>query len=131
MAGDIIAARNAVVISRVFFDIDGTLVSENDSIRPHAKEIVMELIKAGIQVIFWSGGGLDYAATWANRIHPYVRSGCKNLREIHKSDFVVDDMTAVVDIAIKKGADGYVIPQFVKDDSELLHVRDLILKKRE
>jgi len=113
------------VIKRVLFDIDGTLVNADDRVRPHLKEVVKELLGAGIGIVFWSGGGLDYACTWARRIHPMIKAGFKKVEMAGAGDFVVDDMPYVVETVKKNGGDGYATPPFIKDDKELLRVRDL------
>ena len=52
----------------VAFDVDGTLIDDED--RPR-KDIIQILVKhaiAGDIVYVWSGGGVSYASTWVGRL---------------------------------------------------------------
>ena len=53
----------------VAFDVDGTLVDDNDRPRKPVINGLMFLHGLGnIKIIVWSGGGKDYAAMWVRRL---------------------------------------------------------------
>jgi len=52
----------------VAFDVDGTLIDANDKPRADVVAMLMHHYQQGDKVIVWSGGGVDYARTWVNRL---------------------------------------------------------------
>jgi len=52
----------------VAFDVDGTLIDANDKPRQDIIEILMHHYQEGDKIVVWSGGGVDYARTWVNRL---------------------------------------------------------------
>ena len=75
----------------IAFDVDGTLITA-DGNKPRME--VIELLKVfqslGYKVTVWSGGGVDYAKGWVNRL------GIEKVQVVRKGSFVpdlaVDDM---------------------------------------
>ena len=122
------------MIKQIFFDVDGTLVSKDDEIRPGAFEVMKFCKDKGIVVTMWSGGGIDYAKTWARRIDPknelHINFFFKNPSLLEEGHMTVDDMKEVQKIADGLGAKGYWIPFFepaiVKNDVELYKLKEVI-----
>ena len=65
------------MLMNVFFDVLDTLLSEEDVLRPHAREVFQELEEMGHEVYLWSSGGGAYAAAAADllRVADLVK-GC-------------------------------------------------------
>lgn len=53
----------------VCFDVDGTLIDENDQPVPEMVELAQALIRSpGVDVVIWSGGGRIYAHHWRDKL---------------------------------------------------------------
>lgn len=53
----------------VCFDVDGTLIDESDQPIPEMVALAKALSKNPLTlVVVWSGGGIDYANMWADRL---------------------------------------------------------------
>lgn len=84
----------------VFFDVLGTLLSEEDLPRPHAREVFGQLRERGHGVYLWSSGGAGYAATAAELLGVAdLVDGCfgKHREPGFPVDFAVDDDPSVVE----------------------------------
>ena len=44
----------------VIIDVDGTIIDQNDKLRPYVIQFVLALKKDDITVYLWSAGGFDY-----------------------------------------------------------------------
>lgn len=110
----------------VFFDVLGTLLTEEDLPRPHAREVFGQLRERGHGVYLWSSGGAGYAAVAADLIGVAdLVGGCfgKQHEPGVGVDFAVDDDPSVVE-----ARGGYLIEPFGGDpqDEELLRVAEAI-----
>ena len=125
------------MITQIFFDIDGTLISKDDNIRPYVNELLQFLAYNDIHITFWSGGGTDYASMWSRRIDPEGRFRITIMGKapymLSEGHFVVDDMEDVIKVAKGLNADGYKVsffePLIVKNDDELLKLKEYLSKK--
>lgn len=74
----------------IAFDVDGTLVSVDGKPRPEVIELLKAFQNLGYTVAVWSGGGVDYAKGWVNRLN------IENVQVVRKGSFVpelaVDDI---------------------------------------
>ena len=123
---------------RVFFDVDGTLISVDDDIRPGAVEVFKFCQENNIDIVVWSGGGEHYARSWADTI-----VGNNNIKitvleknpfsVVEKGDIVIDDSLFFIGTVNKLGATGYKIPFFDfvinKDDEELFKFKDFLIEQ--
>ena len=70
------------------FDVDGTLIYEmgdrEDTPRYDVVDLYRKLERFGCEMWIWSGGGEDYAASWA------VKLGLVGARIAEKGSFVPD-----------------------------------------
>ncbi len=111
----------------IFFDILGTLLTEQGEPRPHAREVLIGLAGTGHGVLLWSTAGEGYAARAARvlGVEGIIRGCClkRHPSEGITVDYVVDDDGGVVE---EYG--GYVVGPYGGDqwDSELLWVLDEI-----
>lgn len=58
-------------VKRIAFDVDGTLIKRTDNGDVPRYEVIQTLrflINCGHSVFVWSGGGEDYARTWAQKL---------------------------------------------------------------
>ena len=106
----------------VFFDVLGTLLTDDGVPRPHAREVFQELDGMGHEVYLWSSGGDAYAAEAAEVLG--VRdlvAGCFDKRGEPEVgvDFAVDD-----DASFTGSRGGLRVEPFGGDphDDELLKV---------
>ena len=91
----------------VFFDVDGTLLTYDDRLRPHVHAVFQRLQADGHRIYIWSGTGLRHAVVEENGLADYV-SGVfpKPLADFQEQlraytpidpDFVVDDHPQIVE----------------------------------
>ena len=121
-------------IRRCFFDIDGTVISLRDEIRPFTLDLWKFLSENGIRIYIFSGGGPDYARKHAHRVDPdyevHKTVIPKQMGIFKEGDFVVDDSKDTIDMCKILGGDGYRIPFFEPlielNDTEMLKIKDLI-----
>jgi hypothetical protein len=110
----------------VFFDVLGTLLSDEGVPRPRAREALLALKASGHDLYLWSSGGAGYAASAAELL------GIADLIEDYLDkregpevpvDFAVDD-----DASMVEAHGGYRIPPFRGDpwDEELLRAAEAI-----
>lgn len=52
----------------VAFDVDGTLIDDEDQPRRHVIALLEAFVDVGADVLVWSGGGFDYARHWVRRL---------------------------------------------------------------
>jgi hypothetical protein len=106
----------------VFFDVLGTLLSEEETPRPRAREAFLLLKGKGNDLYLWSSGGAGYAAGAADLLGVAdLVSGCFDKRQDPDVpvDFVVDD-----DVSVVEAHGGHRIAPFDGDpgDEELLRL---------
>lgn len=57
---------------KIAFDVDGTLIHQKDSACDVPRYDVISLFKSleslGCEMYMWSGGGIDYAEHWRNKL---------------------------------------------------------------
>ena len=70
----------------VAFDVDGTLIDDDDSWRYKAVELAKGFFAAGAQIWVWSSGGYPYATTWAGRL--LKEHGVPASRRLDKFDWI-------------------------------------------
>jgi hypothetical protein len=110
----------------VFFDVQGTLLSMEEVLRPRAREAFLILKDSGHEVYLWSSGGAGYAAGAADLlgVSDLVSGYFDKRREPDVSvDFAVDDDASVVE-----AHGGHRIKPFDGDplDEELLRAAEAV-----
>ncbi len=110
----------------VFFDVLGTLLTEDEVPRPRAREAFLTLKGKGHDLYLWSSGGAGYAAAAAEFLGVSdLVSGCFGKRQEPgvPVDFAVDDDASVVE-----AHGGYRIKPFDGDpgDEELLRAAEAV-----
>ena len=110
----------------IFFDVLDTLLTEDEVLRPRAREVFLMLKESGHDLYLWSSGGAGYAATAADLLGVAdLVSGCFSKRREPDVpvDFVVDDDRSMVE-----AHGGYRIPPFDGDpeDEELMRVTQAV-----
>ncbi len=115
----------------IFFDVQGTLLTEEELPRPHARQVFQELKEAGHEVYLWSSGGAGYAAVAAELLGVAdLVDGCfsKHREPNVPVDFAVDD-----DPSLVEAHGGYLIEPFEGDtcDEELSRVPQAVEAWRE
>lgn len=77
----------------VAFDVDGTLINDADEPRHDVIDLLRAMHRLGIECWVWSGGGLDYAARWVERLglSRYVKRVCAKDPKL-PVDIAVDDV---------------------------------------
>ncbi len=113
-------------MANVYFDVLGTLLTDEEVPRPRAREAFLILKDSGHEVYLWSSGGAGYAATAAELIGVAdLVSGCFDKRQEPgvPVDFAVDDDASVVE-----AHGGYRIGAFDGDpgDEDLLRAAEAI-----
>lgn len=56
---------------KIAFDIDGTLIRQTDYGSAPRYDIIQQLLwfnRMGYRTYVWSGGGVDYAKTWSEKL---------------------------------------------------------------
>ena len=123
----------------VFFDVDGTIIADDGSLRPHVREVFKKLKEAGHNIYVWSGVGVRWEIVRANKLDEFVSDCFLKPLSDHKNglgqlgvkvhpDFCVDDYGSVVQpfggMAVK--------PYFFHDerDTEMLKVLDAIMNHK-
>ena len=112
----------------VAFDVDGTLQSADDELRPHTIFVFEELIKMDHSIYIWSGGGVDYIERFINRnnLHKYVKGKIPKGAKLNRYfDAVVDDSKDVVNIYKELGKISFKVSFYDnnENDRELLDFR--------
>ena len=80
---------------RVAFDVDGTLIDDQDNPRWEVIDLLRALHACGATIGIWSGGGADYARHWKERL---------NLREFVSWQAAKDSALApVLDLVVDDG----------------------------
>ena len=57
----------------VYVDVDGTLISKTDAVRPYVVELLQGLKDLGCTIVVWSAGGANYASKKINMIDNRLR----------------------------------------------------------
>lgn len=52
----------------ILFDVDGTLITFDDKPNLDVIELLLAFRRMGYEIGVWSGGGVDYAARWVERL---------------------------------------------------------------
>src|SRR5215207_4781177 len=104
----------------IFFDVQGTLLTEDNDPRPHVREIFLKLSDMGHHVYLWSTAGDGYAAHAARvlGVDDVVR-GCFGKRSVPEDitvDFVVDDQASWVE---EHG--GFLVKAYDRCEPDLLY----------
>ena len=78
---------------KIAFDVDGTLIHQSgekiDTPRYDVINLFLAFEKLGNEMYIWSGGGVDYAARWAEKLGLDAKVVEKGS---FKPDIAVDDM---------------------------------------
>ena len=114
----------------VFFDVLGTLLTDDEVPRPRAREAFLALKEEGHDLYLWSSGGAGYAATAAELLGVAdLVDDCLDKRQEPgvPVDFAVDDDASVVE-----AHGGYRIKPFRGDphDEELLRAVEALDARR-
>jgi len=110
----------------VFFDVLGTLLSEEGAPRPRAREAFLELKESGHDLYLWSSGGAGYAATAAELLGVAdLVEGCFDKRS---EPGVPVDFAVVDDASMVEAHGGHRVARFDGDpwDEELLGVIEAV-----
>jgi hypothetical protein len=92
----------------VFFDVDYTILSVDNGLRPGTREVFERLVGDGHRVYVWSGEGVRWNEVREHKLEPYVSDVFEKptsnyhgrLAELGVTvmpDFVVDDYPEIVD----------------------------------
>lgn len=114
----------------IFFDMDGTILSTEDEVRPYTKHIMNELRKDGHILYMWSGGGGSYCIRHAhkNELSQFIEGYFTKEVPLPNNiipDLVIDDEEIVIKMAIADGKHGFKIKCYtpiIEDDEEMLNV---------
>ena len=121
-------------------DVDGTLISKDDEVRPYISELMRGLNERGCSITVWSAGGENYAESKWNMIcnkifystgeqlHDMVSHFSWKLnwesRALIGKHFYIDDEPAILSVAQRSGYGTHQVsfyePILMKDDHELL-----------
>lgn len=78
---------------KVAFDVDGTLIHQSGELCDTPRYNIIQMFKMfeslGHEMFIWSGGGVDYATHWANKLGLKAQIVAKGS---FKPDIAVDDM---------------------------------------
>jgi hypothetical protein len=120
---------------KVFFDVDYTILSYDNTIRPGTHEVFEKLVADGHEIYIWSGQGLRWAELYAHKLDGYV-SGVfhkptwdyiERLEELGVTvlpDFVIDDYAEIVE-----EFGGYFVKEFYREkhaDDEMYAIYEAI-----
>lgn len=75
-----------IIKPKIAFDIDYTLVGENYAPRHEVIDLFRWFERQGWDMIIWSGGGIEYAERWAEKLGLKAR--------------IIEKCSEVVDIAV-------------------------------
>ena len=119
-------------LHRIFFDVDDTLITWNNRLRPHVHDVFAQIRADGHEIHIWSGLGIRADVVERHDLGSYIsglyRKPVFGYRERllqfapYVPDFVVDDHAEIVD-----ALGGYCIPIAVgpmTDDREMWHAYD-------
>lgn len=76
----------------VAFDVDGTLITQNSSLDTPRYDVIAlfhVFERLGCDLYIWSGGGVDYAARWAEKLGLKANIVAKGS---FKPDITIDDL---------------------------------------
>jgi len=76
---------------KIAFDVDGTLINSHDEPRHEVIDLFrwfQKNIVTPLDLIIWSGGGIEYAQHWANKLGLKARIAKKFCEEV---DIAIDD----------------------------------------
>jgi hypothetical protein len=119
----------------IFFDVDYTILSAQDTLRPKVKEVFEQIVADGHTLYVWSGMGLRWPTVRKFELEPLV-SGVFNkpisdyLNGIEKfgvkpyPDFVIDDYPGIVECFSGMYCREYFVPD--QNDDEMLQCYEII-----
>lgn len=112
----------------IFFDVDDTLIAEDDSLRPYVHEVFDRLVEDGHRIYLWSGGGIRWDVVDQHDLRPYV-SGCYDKYDCPiEPDLCVDDDDEILECYEGVWVKPYYLPNL--KDREMIRVyhrlRDII-----
>jgi predicted HAD superfamily phosphohydrolase YqeG len=95
-------------MTKVAFDVDETLIDENDQPKWEIRSLLVTLYELGCDVIVWSGGGKEYAEMWGRRLFlpediTYLDKPIKSYNEGKE----IGDTAGIVDIAFDDMSTNY------------------------
>ncbi len=118
--------------ARIFFDVDGTLITWDRRLRPYAREVIAALAERDIAVYLWSGAGRRWEVVDVHGLRAHI-AGCfeKPLSRHHARlselaipfcpDYVVDDDDEVV-----AAFGGMCVPEPLEPLAEDRHLLDVL-----
>ena len=78
-------------MTKVAFDVDGTLISDaDDSPRYDVIQLFHLFEKFGCEMYIWSGGGIDYAKRWTEKLGLKAKI-VEKFSKTFVPDIIVDD----------------------------------------
>jgi hypothetical protein len=116
---------------RIFFDVDDTILTWRQRLRPLTREVMAALVDAGFEVFLWSGVGRRWEVVEAHGLGLFVSDCFEKPLFRHRErldelgvpfvpDYVIDD-----DAAIVRAFGGRCVPaplEPLSDDRHLLEV---------
>lgn len=123
----------------IFFDVDSTIISWNEELRPHVKEVFQHLKEEGHKIYVWSGVGIRWDVIERHGLKPFVtkcfvkptfnyRESLTSLGVDVHPDFCIDDHEELT-----RALGGMPVkPYFLSDvnDREMLRVYETIRNHR-
>lgn len=121
----------------VFFDVDYTILSVDNGVRPGTHEVFAKLVEDGHRIYIWSGQGLRWNEIREHSLEGFVTDVFhkptwdyhERLEELGVTvmpDFVVDDYPEIVEVF-----GGFHVREFFRKkhaDDEMFHVYDAIVE---
>lgn len=106
MPHDYEGAADISTVKRIAFDVDGTLIKKTglaDVPRYEIIQLARTFIDLGHTVFIWSGGGEDYAKSWATKLGLYPGARILPKSSSYEIDIAFDDHAtklATIDIIV-------------------------------
>ena len=85
-------------VKKIAFDIDGTLLDDQDKPIEYRIELLKDLARTGYEIIVWSGGGRDYAEEVVRRLklQDFVSDAMSKLESDGSVDLAFDDQPNIL-----------------------------------